>query len=154
GLLQRHVGRQRTGALAVVECDHDSAPSDGRRRQPGAPYMGLPDGRRIRGPNRVSPRRVPAPSPRRQPHLRTVSRARKQASPSPAPRTPMSSLQSAALSRVKPSATLAVSSRARELQRQGRDIISLGSGEPDFDTPDNVKAAAIEAIRRGETKYT
>ena len=66
----------------------------------------------------------------------------------------MRSLQSAALSRVKPSATLAVSARARELKREGRDVISLGSGEPDFDTPDNVKAAAIEAIRRGETKYT
>src|SRR5690606_25427276 len=68
--------------------------------------------------------------------------------------TPMSRLQSAALSRVKPSATLAVRARARELKREGRDVISLGSGEPDFDTPDNVKAAAIEAIRRGETKYT
>jgi len=59
-----------------------------------------------------------------------------------------------ALSRVKPSATIAVSQKARELKAQGRDIISLGAGEPDFDTPDNVKAAAIEAIRRGETKYT
>ena len=66
----------------------------------------------------------------------------------------MSSLQSAALSRVKPSATLAASARARELKREGRDIISLGSGEPDFDTPDNIKEAAIAAIRRGETKYT
>ena len=66
----------------------------------------------------------------------------------------MRSLQSAALSRVKPSATLAVSARARELKREGRDVISLGSGEPDFDTPDNVKSAAIDAIRRGETKYT
>ena len=66
----------------------------------------------------------------------------------------MSSLQSAALARVKPSATLAASARARELKRQGRDVIGLGSGEPDFDTPDNVKQAAIEAIRRGETKYT
>ncbi|MDO1558223.1 pyridoxal phosphate-dependent aminotransferase [Brevundimonas sp. 2R-24] len=64
------------------------------------------------------------------------------------------SLQSAALSRVKPSPTLAASAKARELARQGRDIISLGSGEPDFDTPDNVKEAAIAAIRRGETKYT
>lgn len=58
-----------------------------------------------------------------------------------------------ALSRVKPSATIAVSQKARELKAQGRDIISLGAGEPDFDTPDNVKNAAIEAIRRGETKY-
>ena len=66
----------------------------------------------------------------------------------------MSSLQSTALSRVQPSATLAVTARARELKREGRDIIGLGAGEPDFDTPDNVKAAAIAAIQRGETKYT
>ena len=66
----------------------------------------------------------------------------------------MSSLQSASLARVKPSATLAVTAQARELKRQGRDVIGLGAGEPDFDTPDNIKAAAIEAIKRGETKYT
>ena len=66
----------------------------------------------------------------------------------------MYSLQSAALSRVKPSATLAVTARARELKREGRDVIGLGAGEPDFDTPDNIKAAAIAAIQRGETKYT
>ena len=66
----------------------------------------------------------------------------------------MSSLQSASLARVKPSATLAVTARARELKREGRDVIGLGAGEPDFDTPDNIKAAAIEAIHRGETKYT
>ncbi|WP_127522357.1 pyridoxal phosphate-dependent aminotransferase [Mesorhizobium sp. Z1-4] len=59
-----------------------------------------------------------------------------------------------ALSRVKPSATIAVSQKARELKAQGRDVIGLGAGEPDFDTPDNVKNAAIDAIRRGETKYT
>ncbi|WP_367718469.1 pyridoxal phosphate-dependent aminotransferase [Nitratireductor sp. GISD-1A_MAKvit] len=59
-----------------------------------------------------------------------------------------------ALSRVKPSATIAVSQKARELKSQGRDVIGLGAGEPDFDTPDNVKKAAIEAISRGETKYT
>ncbi len=57
------------------------------------------------------------------------------------------------LSRVKPSATIAVTQKARDLKAQGRDIISLSVGEPDFDTPDNVKQAAIEAIRRGETKY-
>ena len=57
------------------------------------------------------------------------------------------------LSRVKPSATIAVTQKARELKNAGRDIIGLGAGEPDFDTPDNVKNAAIEAIRRGETKY-
>ena len=66
----------------------------------------------------------------------------------------MSSLQSASLARVKPSATLAVTAQARELKRQGRDVIGLGAGEPDFDTPDNIKAAAVEAIQRGETKYT
>ncbi|MCR4267908.1 pyridoxal phosphate-dependent aminotransferase [Nitratireductor sp. ZSWI3] len=59
-----------------------------------------------------------------------------------------------ALSRVKPSATIAVSQKARELKTQGRDVIGLGAGEPDFDTPDNVKKAAIDAINRGETKYT
>ncbi len=66
----------------------------------------------------------------------------------------MSSLQSAALARVQPSATIAVSAKARALKAAGRDIISLGAGEPDFDTPENVKAAAIAAIQRGETKYT
>ena len=59
-----------------------------------------------------------------------------------------------ALSRVKPSATIAVSQKARELKAKGRDVIGLGAGEPDFDTPENIKAAAIEAINRGETKYT
>ena len=58
------------------------------------------------------------------------------------------------LSRVKPSATIAVTQKARELKAQGRDVISLGAGEPDFDTPDNIKEAAIDAIKRGETKYT
>lgn len=59
-----------------------------------------------------------------------------------------------ALSRVKPSATIAVTQKARELKALGRDIISLSVGEPDFDTPDNIKKAAIDAINRGETKYT
>ncbi|HCZ48076.1 MAG TPA: aspartate aminotransferase [Gammaproteobacteria bacterium] len=58
------------------------------------------------------------------------------------------------LSRIKPSATMAVTQLARELTAEGRDIIGLGAGEPDFDTPENIKAAAIDAIRRGETKYT
>jgi len=61
---------------------------------------------------------------------------------------------SAALQRVKPSATLAVTQKARDLKAKGIDVISLGAGEPDFDTPDHIKNAAIEAIRRGETKYT
>jgi len=64
------------------------------------------------------------------------------------------SLESQALRRVKPSATIAVSAKARELIRQGRDVISLGAGEPDFDTPDTIKAAAIKAIQEGKTKYT
>ena len=58
------------------------------------------------------------------------------------------------LERVKPSPTLAITSKARELKAAGFDVIGLGAGEPDFDTPDNVKQAAIEAIQRGETKYT
>ncbi len=58
------------------------------------------------------------------------------------------------LSRIKPSPTLAVTQKARELKAAGRDVIGLGAGEPDFDTPDNIKEAAIAAIRRGETKYT
>ena len=59
-----------------------------------------------------------------------------------------------ALSRVKPSATIAVTGKARELKAAGRDVIGLGAGEPDFDTPDNIKQAAIQAIRDGKTKYT
>lgn len=59
-----------------------------------------------------------------------------------------------ALSRVKPSATIAVTNKARELKAAGRDVIGLGAGEPDFDTPDNIKAAAIAAINEGKTKYT
>ena len=61
---------------------------------------------------------------------------------------------SAAINRIQPSPTIAVTNKAAELKRAGRDIIGLGAGEPDFDTPDFVKEAAIEAIRRGETKYT
>jgi aspartate aminotransferase len=61
---------------------------------------------------------------------------------------------SAALQRIQPSATLAMTSRVFELKRQGIDVIGLGAGEPDFDTPDFVKEAAIEAIRAGKTKYT
>ena len=59
-----------------------------------------------------------------------------------------------ALLRVKPSATIAVTQKARDLKNAGRDIVSLSTGEPDFDTPDNIKKAAIAAIERGETKYT
>ncbi len=58
------------------------------------------------------------------------------------------------LSRIKPSPTLAVSQKARELKAAGQDVIGLGAGEPDFDTPDNIKEAAMAAIRDGQTKYT
>jgi aspartate aminotransferase len=61
---------------------------------------------------------------------------------------------SESLGRIQPSPTLAVTQKARELKAAGRDVIGLGAGEPDFDTPDNIKEAAIAAIRRGETKYT
>ena len=55
---------------------------------------------------------------------------------------------------VKPSPTLAITARAAEMRAAGKDIIGLGAGEPDFDTPDNIKAAAINAINNGFTKYT
>jgi aspartate aminotransferase len=58
------------------------------------------------------------------------------------------------LSRIKPSPTIAVTTKAAELKAAGRDVIGLGAGEPDFDTPANIKAAAVKAIERGETKYT
>ena len=61
---------------------------------------------------------------------------------------------SAALGRISPSPTLAITSRVLELKRAGVDVIGLGAGEPDFDTPDFVKEAAIQAIRDGKTKYT
>ncbi len=63
-------------------------------------------------------------------------------------------MQSQALLRVKPSATMAVSAQARALIRQGRDVIALAAGEPDFDTPDNVKEAGARAIMEGKTRYT
>jgi aspartate aminotransferase len=58
------------------------------------------------------------------------------------------------LSRIQPSATIAISTKAMELKAAGRDVIGLSAGEPDFDTPDNIKEAAIKAIRDGRTKYT
>jgi aspartate aminotransferase len=64
------------------------------------------------------------------------------------------SFLSAALDRVKPSATIAVSDKARQLKAAGRNVIGLGAGEPDFDTPANIKLAAIHAIEAGKTKYT
>ena len=64
------------------------------------------------------------------------------------------SIISDSLKRIKPSPTIAVSQKARELKAAGKDVIGLGAGEPDFDTPDNIKEAAIKAIREGDTKYT
>lgn len=64
------------------------------------------------------------------------------------------SILSSSLSRIKPSPTIAVTQKARELKEKGVDVVSLGAGEPDFDTPDNVKKAAIRAINNGDTKYT
>ncbi|GHE02671.1 aspartate aminotransferase [Defluviimonas sp. 20V17] len=64
------------------------------------------------------------------------------------------SFLSASLDRVKPSPTIAVTTKAAELKAAGRDVIGLGAGEPDFDTPDNIKQAAIAAIQAGKTKYT
>ena len=58
------------------------------------------------------------------------------------------------IKRIKPSATMAVTQKARELKAAGKDIIGLGAGEPDFDTPENIKKAAIQAIKGGDTKYT
>ncbi|MFL2888098.1 MAG: pyridoxal phosphate-dependent aminotransferase [Pelagibacteraceae bacterium] len=58
------------------------------------------------------------------------------------------------LKRIKPSPTIAVTQKAKELKASGKDIIGLGAGEPDFDTPDNIKQAAIKAIKEGDTKYT
>ena len=58
------------------------------------------------------------------------------------------------IKRIKPSATMAVTQKARELKAAGKDIIGLGAGEPDFDTPENIKKAAIQAINGGDTKYT
>ena len=65
-----------------------------------------------------------------------------------------SSVLSDRVNSIKPSATIAVSTLARELRAAGRDVIGLGAGEPDFDTPENIKQAAIEAIADGKTKYT
>ena len=64
------------------------------------------------------------------------------------------SFLSATLSRVKPSPTIAMNTRAGELKAEGRDVISLSAGEPDFDTPQNIKDAAVAAIAAGKTKYT
>lgn len=64
------------------------------------------------------------------------------------------SFLSATLERVKPSPTMAITTKAQELKAAGKDVIGLSAGEPDFDTPDNIKAAAIDAINSGKTKYT
>ena len=64
------------------------------------------------------------------------------------------SIISDSLKRIKPSPTIAVTQKARELRAAGKDVIGLGAGEPDFDTPDNIKNAAVKAIKKGDTKYT
>ena len=64
------------------------------------------------------------------------------------------SIISDSLKRIKPSPTITVTQKARELRAAGKDVIGLGAGEPDFDTPDNIKEAAISAIKDGDTKYT
>ncbi len=64
------------------------------------------------------------------------------------------SIISNSLKRIKPSQTIAVTQKARELKAAGKDVIALGAGEPDFDTPNNIKKAAVKAIRIGDTKYT
>ncbi|SVD94005.1 uncharacterized protein METZ01_LOCUS446859, partial [marine metagenome] len=58
------------------------------------------------------------------------------------------------LSRIKPSPTMAVTGLARDLKAAGADVIGLGAGEPDFDTPEHIKEAAIAALHKGDTKYT
>ena len=64
------------------------------------------------------------------------------------------SIISDSLKRIKPSPTITVTQKARELKAAGKDVIGLGAGEPDFDTPENIKEAAIKAIKDGDTKYT
>ena len=64
------------------------------------------------------------------------------------------SIISNSLKRIKPSPTIAVTQKARELKAAGKDVIALGAGEPDFDTPKNIKKAAVKAIKIGDTKYT
>src|SRR5512134_1275848 len=58
------------------------------------------------------------------------------------------------VNRISPSQTIGMSTKARELKAKGRDVISLSAGEPDFDTPENIKEAAVRALKEGKTKYT
>ena len=66
----------------------------------------------------------------------------------------MSTILSNRVQKIKPSATLAVNDKAKQLKVQGVHIVSMGSGEPDFDTPVNIQKAATQAIGAGETRYT
>jgi aspartate aminotransferase len=86
--------------------------------------------------------------------VRALSKARAFPALAPSSRETTMGFVAEALERVKPSPTMAITSKARELKAAGHDVIGLGAGEPDFDTPDHIKQAAIEAIKRGETKYT
>ena len=144
-----------------------------RRRRPFARHDGhgrcerspRPAASGRRGIRHAVPRRVSLPPRlqtgfcRRRPACRVHGAAcRSTRLPLPHPRnqheeTDMAFLANS-LSRIKPSATMAVADKARVLKAAGRDVIGLGAGEPDFDTPDNIKQAAIKAIERGETKYT
>ena len=60
----------------------------------------------------------------------------------------------AKIKKVQPSATLKITALANKMKKEGQDVVSFGAGEPDFDTPDYIKAAAIQSIQKGETKYT
>jgi aspartate aminotransferase len=81
---------------------------------------------------------------------RAPVRSRRSVSPRPLPEN----FLARSIGRIAPAQTIAATQKARDLKAQGRDVIGLGAGEPDFDTPENIKDAAIAAIRRGETKYT
>src|SRR5205085_8908774 len=85
---------------------------------------------------------------------RRLRRKRRTIRKAPRIRGPSMGFISDALNRIQPSATIAMTSKAMALKAEGRDIIGLSAGEPDFDTPDNIKEAAIAAIRKGATKYT
>src|SRR5436305_13422045 len=92
--------------------------------------------------------------PRHDSVCRIVLFARHPRSINPTHQETMMPFLSAALARVKPSATVAVTDKARALKAAGRNVIGLGAGEPDFDTPANIKLAAIHAIESSKTKYT
>src|SRR6185295_848739 len=108
---------------------------------------------------RASSRRWPASAPRWPAWCRPSSRSDGPRSTHPAepglgPVTKEPDVLADRLKTLAPSSTLAVQAKAKELRARGVDVISFGAGEPDFDTPQRIKDAAIEAMRRGQTKYT